>query len=434
MSEGLTLATPPVVRAGAPGDYDFSFLFKTELAMFSVAGPDGFFREINPAFERLLGRSRTDLLEHSLFEYVFPADIPKTLQGLSEIENGLSEVAFENRWLHADGSILWLAWVAKHEGGSGLWYATARDVTEYRRVQESLQEVQQRLSLALSVAQAGSWDWSVARDRLVLDPGAELLLGLLPNQFQGGTRELMQRVHRGDRRRLLQLLRTVNKSEDSLDTDFRLQDESKGTIYISLRGRVVARNRRGKPERAVGIAFDVTSQKALEEQLLALVMHDPLTGVRNRRSFDQSLRNEWRRCTRMRLPLSVLMIDIDEFKRYNDTYGHQSGDEALCAVARALSKEVNPSADLLARYGGEEFIALLPDTNIDQATGVAARMLESVRALQQPHTASALGFVTISIGVASAAPLLGGRAIDLIGSADQALYRAKRTGRNRLSD
>jgi diguanylate cyclase (GGDEF)-like protein/PAS domain S-box-containing protein len=430
MSETLTadMLLPPSVN----GSYDFSFLFKTELAMFSVAGPDGFFREINPAFERLLGRSRAELLARSLYEFVFPADIPKTLQGLSDMENGVSEAAFENRWLHADGSVRWLAWVAKHEAGSGLWYATARDVSEYRRVQESLQEVQQRLSLALSVAQAGSWDWSVSNDRLMLDPGSEVLLGLLPNQFLGGALELLRLIHRGDRRRLLELLRNLGKNEQSLDTDFRLSDESKGTRYIALRGRLVARDRRGRPQRAVGIAFDVTNQKALEEQLLALVMNDPLTGVRNRRSFDQSLRNEWRRCTRIRKPLSVLMIDIDEFKRYNDAYGHQAGDEALCAVSRALDDEVNQSADLLARYGGEEFIVLLPDATPEQAAAVAEKMLAAVRALNQAHPTAAHGIVTVSIGMATAQPEVGGRAMELIGAADAALYRAKEAGRNTL--
>lgn len=414
-------------------DYDFSFLFNTELAMFSVAGPDGYFREVNPAFERLLGRSRDDLLAHSVFEFVLPADIPKTLQGLAELDNGIREVAFENRWLHADGSTRWLAWVAKHDGGSGLWYATARDVTEYRRVQESLQEVQQRLSLALSVAQAGSWDWNIDQERLMLDPGSEVLLGLIPNQFSGTAKELLRRIHRKDRRRLLELLRTLDKADDILDGDFRLLDESKGTRYIALRGRVVARTRRGRPQRAVGIGFDVTSQKALEEQLLALVMHDPLTGVRNRRSFDQSLRNEWRRCARSQRPLSVLMIDIDEFKRFNDGFGHQAGDEALCAVARALSDAVNPSADLIARYGGEEFVVLLPDAGIAQATATAERLLDAVRQLELAHLGSAHGVVTVSIGQATVVPSADARSIELLAAADQALYRAKAAGRNRVA-
>jgi diguanylate cyclase (GGDEF)-like protein/PAS domain S-box-containing protein len=432
MPETTGLNTEPV---GRPVDrsFDFSFLFETELAMFSVAGADGFFREVNPAFERLLGRSRRELLERSLFEFVVPADIPKTLQGLADLENGISEAAFENRWLHADGSIRWLSWVAKHDIDGGLWYATAGDVSEYRRVQESLQEVQQRLSLALSVAQAGSWDWNIDDDRLMLDAGSEVLIGLLPNQFQGGARSLLRRVHRLDRRRVVELLRNIDKNQGQFDTDFRLRDESRGSRYIALRGRVVARNRRGRPQRAVGIAIDATSQKALEEQLLALVMHDPLTGVRNRRSFDQSLRNEWRRCARGHRPMSVLMVDIDEFKRFNDSYGHQAGDEALCAVARAMGEQLSRSADLLARYGGEEFVVLLPDTDIDQAAVVADKLLAAVRELRQTHASSAHGVVTISIGQASAEPAAGSRAIDLIGAADQALYRAKAAGRNRVS-
>jgi len=415
-----------------PDGFDFSFLFQTERAMFSVAGPDGFFREVNPAFERLLGRTRRDLLNHSLFEFVFPADIPKTLQGLSDLETEDGEVAFENRWLHKDGSIRWLAWVAKTNTSDGHWYATARDVTESRETQESLREVQQRLSLALSVAQAGSWDWNISDDRMMLDAGAEVLLGLLPGQFRGGSRRLLRLIVPRDRGKFLKLMRTIEESSGSFEAVFRLKDESKGTRHIALRGRVVARDRRSRSQRAVGIAFDSTSQKELEEQLLALVMHDPLTGVRNRRSFDQSLRHEWRRGARSKRPLSVLMIDIDEFKRYNDHLGHQAGDEALCSVARALGDELTRPADLLARYGGEEFVALLPETSIEQAQSVGERLLDAVRRLALPHLESTHKTVTASIGAASFVPDDARKLSELLAAADQALYRAKRLGRNRL--
>lgn len=422
----------PPLGMRQPEGFDFSFLFQTERAMFSVAGPDGFFKEVNPAFERLLGRTRKQLLDHSLFEFVFPADIPKTLQGLSDLETEAGEVAFENRWVHADGSTRWLAWVAKTNTSDGHWYATARDVTESRETQESLREVQQRLSLALSVAQAGSWDWNIAEDQLMLDAGAEVLMGLLPGQFRGGSRSLLRLIAPRDRGKILKLIRAIEESAGSFEADFRLKDESKGTRHIALRGRVVVRDRRARPQRAVGIGFDSTSQKELEEQLLALVMHDPLTGVRNRRSFDQSLRHEWRRAVRSKRPLSILMIDVDEFKRYNDHLGHQAGDEALCSVARAMSDEISRPADMLARYGGEEFVALLPETSIEQTQAVGERLLEAVRGLDLPHNESMHKIVTASIGAASVVPDETRKLSDLLGAADQALYRAKKLGRNRL--
>lgn len=414
--------------------FDFSFLFQTERAMFSVAGPDGYFKEVNPAFERLLGRTRRQLLERSLFEFVLPADIPSTLKALSELENETGEVAFENRWVHMDGSLRWLAWVLKMDTEQGLWYATARDVTEFREAEESLREVQERLSLALSVAQAGSWDWDLLRDRMHLDTGTELLMGLTARQFSGGASRLLKLMHADDRARLVAVMRACSKDRDYIDADFRLFDESKGTRHIAVRGRVVTRDRRSQPLRAVGIAFDLTDQKALEEQLLALVMNDALTGVRNRRSFDQAMRREWRSALRRQRSLSVFMIDIDEFKHYNDSFGHQAGDDALCSVAKALGDTVTRASDLLARYGGEEFVVLLPDTGLEEAQMMAGQLLESVRALQLPHAGSVHGTVTVSIGLASWVPSDSVKAADLLMAADKALYRAKKTGRNRFED
>jgi len=415
-----------------PESFDFSFLFQTERTIFSVGGPDGFFKEVNPAFERLLGRTRRQLLDHSLFEFVFPADIPKTLQWLFDLETNAVELAFENRWVHADGSIRWLVWVAKTNRRDGHWYATAHDVTESRETQESLLAVQQRLSLALSVAQAGSWEWDISEDRLTLDAGAEVLMGLLPGQYRGRSRSLLRLILRQDRSKLLKLIRTSVESAGSFEADFRLRADLRGTRYIVVRGRVVARDRRSRPQRAVGIGFDSTSQKAFEEQLLALVLHDPLTGLRNRRSFDQTLRREWRRAVRSKRPLAVLMIDVDEFKRYNDCFGHQAGDQALCSVARALGDEVGRSADLLARYGGEEFVALLPETSIEQAQAVAERLLDALRGLALPHAESTHKVVTASIGAASLVPDDTGKVAELLSAADHALYRAKRLGRNRV--
>jgi diguanylate cyclase (GGDEF)-like protein len=160
---------------------------------------------------------------------------------------------------------------------------------------------------------------------------------------------------------------------------------------------------------------------------------DGLTGVANRRRFEEQLAEEWRRAIRMRTPLTLAMIDVDCFKSFNDRYGHQSGDECLRAIARALEGTTRRAGELLARYGGEEFVVVLPGTSAQESFMAARRMLKSVEALNLPHAASSVcGTVTVSIGIATRIPDLGENPNDLLREADAALYRAKLSGRNRF--
>lgn len=159
---------------------------------------------------------------------------------------------------------------------------------------------------------------------------------------------------------------------------------------------------------------------------------DGLTGLNNRRYLDDYLTIEWKRAMREQTPLSVMMIDVDEFKRYNDTYGHPAGDEALQNVATAIRGSFERPADVAARYGGEEFMVVLPNTLLGGARYVADRIVHNVENLQIEHAASgAAPCMTVSIGVASMVPSRSGRLTTLIQMADAALYEAKRMGRNR---
>jgi diguanylate cyclase (GGDEF)-like protein len=173
-------------------------------------------------------------------------------------------------------------------------------------------------------------------------------------------------------------------------------------------------------------------QFAQNRLLQKLLSTDALTGIANRRHFDQAMAEEWRRCARVRVPLSLLMIDVDYFKRYNDHLGHLRGDECLRQLAAILTRVGRRPGDLVARYGGEEFVYLLPDTDAKGAMQVAERLRSEVQAAGILHPASPLGVcVTVSIGVASALPPAG-TVNDLVALADRALYVAKEEGRNRI--
>ena len=169
------------------------------------------------------------------------------------------------------------------------------------------------------------------------------------------------------------------------------------------------------------------------ERLKRLTSLDGLTGIANRRYFDQRLDMAWRLGLRESTPVALAMIDIDFFKLYNDTYGHQNGDECLRRVAQALNQSIQRPADLMARYGGEEFAGLLPGIDIKGAVKVVEMMKDQVTALKIEHSTSTVEpFVTVSIGVASIPPKHGLSSAALVRVADQALYQAKRDGRNQI--
>jgi diguanylate cyclase (GGDEF)-like protein len=176
---------------------------------------------------------------------------------------------------------------------------------------------------------------------------------------------------------------------------------------------------------------NLMQMKMQQDILENLSLIDGLTGIPNRRYFDQAFQQEWRRAIRTQMPLSVIMMDIDFFKKYNDYYGHPSGDECLRSVARGISQALHRPQDVVARYGGEEFIALLPDTNIAGAFTIGENMRRNVENLEIPHAQSlSADYVTISAGIANIVPKNEYSPALLIEGADKALYKAKKDTRN----
>lgn len=166
--------------------------------------------------------------------------------------------------------------------------------------------------------------------------------------------------------------------------------------------------------------------------LQALATSDGLTGLANRRHFDETIQEQWRQSLRSGQPLAVLLLDVDAFKAYNDNFGHGAGDAVLIEVGRLLQAVARRQTDLVARYGGEEFVILCPSTTSEGASQFATAVLDAIRAARLPHSASPVTpFVTVSIGVASMVATADAEATSLVQAADAALYEAKRAGRNR---
>ncbi|MBI5938197.1 MAG: diguanylate cyclase [Betaproteobacteria bacterium] len=172
--------------------------------------------------------------------------------------------------------------------------------------------------------------------------------------------------------------------------------------------------------------------QAANEELSFLSTHDALTGLPNRRYFDDFSGRMWRHAQRRHETMSILLLDIDHFKQYNDHFGHLAGDACLVRIAETLARQINRAGDLAARYGGEEFIVFLSNTDVDGARHIAEGIRREVQSIAIPHPTSASGAVTVSAGIAACSPVKGSRIDQLVSRADSALYAAKAAGRNRV--
>lgn len=178
---------------------------------------------------------------------------------------------------------------------------------------------------------------------------------------------------------------------------------------------------------------NITERKLAEEAVRNLARIDGLTDIPNRRTFDEFLHEEWMRCSRLKKPISLAIVDLDYFKLLNDNYGHQSGDECLIKVGELLKKFANRPSDICARYGGEEFALVWGDTSLEQAKQISNGLLKKIVDLNiQNHNSPTMNYLTASIGLAEMIPAWGNEENELIGKADSMLYRAKENGRNRV--
>jgi diguanylate cyclase (GGDEF)-like protein/PAS domain S-box-containing protein len=268
-----------------------------------------------------------------------------------------------------------------------------------------------------------------------IGPQIERLLGW-PRDSWLGAMDWIERIHEEDRDRTANFC--IGLSEQGVDHEADYRALKADGSYVWIRDVVhVIRDANGATTDLIGFMFDITERKEMEDKVLqlnrkleALAKQDELTGIANRRLFEQTMAAEWARARRSGLPLSLLMFDVDYFKNYNDHYGHVRGDACLQRIAEAINAMPVRSSDLFARYGGEEFTLVLPETPADAALQIAEKCRGIVADLQLPHAMSPAGIVTISAGLSTMVPDGSGDHVTMIERADEKLYRAKRKGRN----
>jgi diguanylate cyclase (GGDEF)-like protein/PAS domain S-box-containing protein len=233
--------------------------------------------------------------------------------------------------------------------------------------------------------------------------------------------------------RLRELLEDVLPNNTSFE-DFEVDHdfESVGRKTMLLNARKIYRKMNHVEMILIAIE-DITERKKAQEQLKLIAFMDGLTGVANRRHFDNTLDLEWRRAMRSAKPISLIIVDVDYFKNFNDTYGHLAGDSCLQKIAHTIRDSLRRAGNFAARYGGEEFAVILPDTDAEGAYLFAESLREKIENLNIEHKDSkASKNVTVSMGVSTIVPEKDSRHDELISLADKALYKAKHEGRNRV--
>ena len=282
-------------------------------------------------------------------------------------------------------------------------------------------------------------DWSTMQFTYI-GPQIEALLGWSPSSWLS-VNDWAERMHPEDRQKTVDFC--VSQSQQGVDHEADYRALTRDGDYVWIRDVAhVVRKSDGSVEALVGFMFDITARKQAEDKILqlqrdleVLSYRDSLTSIANRRMFDTMYPVEWAKAHATGEPLSLVMIDIDYFKQYNDRYGHVQGDACLRQVAAVLDVAASRARDLCARFGGEEFVLLLPATNEEAARGVAERCRKLLRIEEIPHASSGVGReVTISLGVATIVPGAHDDAAVFLDRVDRRLYQAKSAGRDRVCD
>ena len=366
-------------------------------------------------------------------------DSPWVLVSKLDVDEAFVE-AQRGEWL----ALALLASLALLSGGCAAaawqWRAWRRE----RGLKLALERNMRWLDSAQKAASAGYFAYDAEHQKFFMSSMAHAIFGLPPQEYMT-LQQWMDMVHPEDCAHVLQVHAEAIAAHTPLGMQYRIVRASDGAQrWLQVWGEY-GDGTDTDPLRMTGTVQDITERKQAEQQLARYrdaleerVRLDPMTQVANRLALGEAMQREWEQARLRGMPLALLMIDVDYFKAYNDHYGHVAGDRCLQRVAQALASAVQRAGELAARYGGEEFAVLLPDSDELRAVAVAHRLREAVRELALEHQASPCGAqVTISVGVACVRPA-DGQPLEhaqttLFQQADEALYRAKQAGRDRVA-
>jgi len=406
---------------------------------------------ISPAMERMTGWSPEEMRKLGGPGVIHPDDQPEIAKTIARIRAGGDGDMIEYRVRMRNGQYIWVEASIRvlNDAKTGIATGTLniiRDITERKQAEQSREFQHSLIGAIHEVTLDGILVVNDAGDAVSYNKRFSDVWGISAPDIPATLTERSAGVP--DRQLLAQCLDRLKDPEAFLNRVQYLYahpvEDDQSQVELKD-GRTLERystglhGEAGKYLGRVWFFRDITGRKLAEQQLKdayrtveALAGMDSLTGLANRRRFDECIEAEWQRAVRDRKPLSMLLMDVDLFKLYNDTYGHLAGDRCLKEIAHAALDTVKRPGDLVARFGGEEFAVVLPGTENDGAMRLALEVCGALRSKKLPHPASPHQIATISIGCATAMPARGQAALALIELADKFLYRAKREGRNRV--
>ena len=461
------------------GDH-FKDAFDHAVIGMALVGPEGSWLTVNPSLCGIVGYTEWELLATSFQAITHPDDLEADLTSIRQVLSGeIFSYQHERRYVHRRGHIVWVLLsvsLVRDGGGQPLYFIfQVEDITDRKTAEVELKAAHEELKARVAELETRTVELSVVgemgellqscrsvneaykiigRSIRQLFPGeagslcvmnaardhveAVLNWGVIstsdgyfvPDDCWGLRRNRMHVVSDPEVDLVCQHV-TVTEASGSMCLPLMAQRETIGLLHISSfdsSGFTAARQQLARTL-AEQVALALANLQ-LQETLRNQSVRDGLTGLFNRRYLEASLDREINRAERHQRPLSIIMTDVDHFKKFNDNYGHETGDAVLREVG-GLLQSLSRKADVACRYGGEEFILILPDASLEDATLKAEQMREAIRNLEVRHHRETVGPVTLSIGVASF-PEHGAGGDALIAAADAALYRAKGAGRDRV--
>jgi diguanylate cyclase (GGDEF)-like protein/PAS domain S-box-containing protein len=416
--------------------------FSTSLDLLCIADTEGFFRRLNLEWENTLGYSLDELQSRQFLDFVHPEDLDSTLDAISQLESQQSIINFENRFRCKDGSYRWIEWRSKTFGKN--IYAAARDVTKRRKIEEALRESEKRYRSLFNQTHDAVFILDMEGRHLQTNQRAADLLGYSLEEIKN----LSVYETSGDREASIQTLERLKAGEiiRPYEQIFRKKDGQLLPVEINLE---LVCDEVGLPIHIQSVVRDITLRKqhetdmqaaneqlqkqlleiqSLQEALREQALRDSLTGLYNRHYLEEIMPKEIARAQRSKKNFSVVILDLDNLKTINDTYGHiKGGDQAIKTLADTL-KHMSRKSDILFRYAGDEFLILLYDTPAQIAFRRVNQWLNTVQKISIIAENRQFS-ISFSAGIAEFSAL-DTNGEDILIRADQALYQAKQNGRN----
>ncbi len=411
--------------------------FEVARDLLCTANFDGYMVHMNGSWEQTLGWTAEELMARPFLDFVHPDDREQTEREAALITEGEFTASFTNRYQTKDGGWRWIEWASKADMEQCLIYASARDVTARRLDERARAEAEERFRRAFEDSAVGMAVVGIDGEKanLIIQANESLaeIIGVTVEELVG-KQTLRDLADPEDVDRIADGMRALSQDETSLfRCEFRIRRPDGGRVWVDLTTSLV-RDEDGRPLYRLSQVIDIDVRKLAAEQLQYLADHDALSGVFNRRRFEQELERELGHAARRGGDGAVLLLDVDHFKAINDTLGHAVGDAVISRLGETFTSRLR-TMDVVARLGGDEFAVLLRRVAPEDAFQVASGLRELASERLADLSLEGVDAVTVSVGVATFG---NGDEVptpdDLLSRADHAMYDAKRAGGNRVSN